>query len=160
MLTRLSLSQTNRPVEVVLYWRQEKQGLYLDPPYQRGDVWGQKRRQNFIRSIMIGVPIPSLIINDRFSANWESDWRIAVIDGKQRITTILKFIDGDLSVPGEWFGIDDAPVRYPQLPALQQRVFRQRPIPFSEGTLPTLEDEQTVFDLVNFGGLAQGERDE
>lgn len=30
---------------------------------------------------------------------------------------------------------------------------------FSEGRLPTLEAEQEVFDLVNFGGLRQGEVD-
>lgn len=158
MLDRFQLFQTNRPVDVVMHWR--KDGcLYLDAPYQRGDVWGVKRRQNLIKSILLGIPIPSLIINNRLDANWENDYRVAVIDGKQRITTILMFADSAFPVLGEWFGHDAEFVTFNDLPIVQQRLFRNRPMPFSEGVLTTIEQEQLVFDLVNFGGLAQGESD-
>lgn len=159
MLERFRLSATNRPVDVVMYFRNDPDGLLLTPPYQRGDVWGTKRRQNFIKSILLGIPIPSLIINHRMDGKWKDDNRIAVIDGKQRMTSILMFIDSDLPVPGDWFDCDATLVTYRQLDVVHQRCFRQKPIPFSEGELPTLEQEQIVFDLVNFGGLAQGESD-
>jgi len=64
-LERLKLSQTNRPMDVIKHWHIDGQ-LLLDPPYQRGDVWGYKRQANLIRSILLGVPIPSIIINDRW----------------------------------------------------------------------------------------------
>ena len=105
MLTRLRLSQTNRPIEVVNYWKSSG-GLLLSPPYQRGDVWGMTRRKNLIRSILLGIPIPSIIINDRASAGWDDYTTCAVIDGKQRMTTILMFLENQFSVPGDWFGTD------------------------------------------------------
>lgn len=159
MLKDCGLQQTNRPVDVLMHWRKSEDGLFLSPPYQRGDVWGVKRRQNFIRSILLGVPIPSLIVNQRLWADWDSDYRITVIDGKQRITTVFNFVDGLIQVPGEWFGVDTPMVSYQDLSVINQRLFRNRSLPVSEGRLPTLEMEQMVFDLVNFGGLAQGETD-
>ena len=159
MLQDCRLQQTNRPLDVLLDWRKDGDGLYLTPPYQRGDVWGVKRRQNFIRSILLGVPVPSLIINHRLMADWPNDYRIAVIDGKQRITTVLMFVDGLLQVPGEWWGVDIPLVSYPDLAIVDRRKFTNKALPFSEGRLPDLAAEQMVFDLVNFGGLAQGESD-
>ncbi|TWT58936.1 hypothetical protein KOR42_23230 [Thalassoglobus neptunius] len=157
-LERLKLQQTNRPIDCLSHWVRED-ALYLDPPYQRGEVWGLKRKTNFVYSVLIGVPIPSLIVNDRMGANWPDDYRMAVIDGKQRITTLLGFLSGTFSVPGEWFGDEREEARFPELSIVSQRVFKNIPIPVSEGRLPTLEDEEEVFRLVNFGGLRQGETD-
>jgi len=129
----------------------------LNPPYQRGDVWGQIRQRNLIRSILVGIPIPSIIINDRFSANWGNE--IAVIDGKQRITAILRFMDGELEVPAEWFGLDCGMTTFPALELRRQRGFKNIPIPVCEGRLESLESEREVFELVNFGGVPQGMTD-
>lgn len=158
-LERLRLSATNRPIDVVQYWSRDGDGLLLDPPYQRGDVWGVKRQQNLIRSILLGIPIPSLIINDRFQAGWKDDYRIAVIDGKQRITAILRFLSGALPIPGAWVGSESEWITFPEMQIAQQRGIKNHPIPVAEGQLGTLAMEQEVFDLVNFGGLAQGESD-
>lgn len=153
---RMNLTQTARPVDTVTHWKKEGY-LLLSPPYQRGDVWGPMRQRNLIFSILAGIPIPSIIINDRFAAEWGEE--IAVVDGKQRMTTILAFLEGDLSVPGEWFGVESSEVTFPQLPIPEQRRFKMHPIQFCEGRLPSLEDEQKVFDLVNFGGVPQGQSD-
>lgn len=164
-LERLRLSQTARPIETFTYWANNGQ-LLLSPPYQRGDVWGAIRQRNLIRSILLGVPIPSIIINDRFAAAWNSereklttdDECIAVIDGKQRITAILAFLRGALNVPGEWFGMSGM-VTFSELPMPRQRGFRQTPIQCCEGQLSGIEAEREVFELVNFGGVPQGESD-
>ena len=158
MIERLRLSQTARPLDVLHHWSKERT-LELSPPYQRGEVWGKIRQRNLIRSIVFGIPIPSIIINDRFSAGWENDESIAVIDGKQRITSILRLLDNRLQIPGEWFGMKGM-VYYSELPLPQQRGLKQRPIQFCEGQLKTMEDEQELFELVNFGGVPQGESDE
>ncbi|WP_417744814.1 DUF262 domain-containing protein [Rosistilla oblonga] len=156
-LRRLSLQQTNRPIETLRFWS-ESGDLLIDPPYQRGDVWGLKRRRNLIRSILLGIPIPSIIINNRESAEWVNDQSIAVIDGRQRIQSVLGFLNSRFAVPGEWFGLDDM-VRFAELPIVDQRRMRNKPLAFSEGSLKTLEDEREVFELVNFGGVPQGETD-
>lgn len=160
MLQYMNLKHTCRDLDTVLYWRDQRKGLYLDPPYQRGNVWGWRRRRNLIRSIILGVPIASIIINDRMWAEWADDERIAVIDGKQRITTLLAFFDGNFYVPGEWFGDSRAMVSFSDLEPRTQRRFRSRQLALCESRLPTLEAEREVFNLVNYGGLAQGERDE
>lgn len=165
-LEQLRLSQTARPIETFVYWQKDGQ-ILLSPPYQRGDVWGLTRQRNLIRSILLGVPIPSIIVNDRFSASYNSkgsEWdeaeklAVAVIDGKQRITAILAFLGDKLTVPGEWFGLDGE-VKFSELPMPRQRGFRQRPIQCCEGQLLSLEAEKEIFELVNFGGVPQGETD-
>jgi hypothetical protein len=154
---RMNLQQTNRPIDCLLYW-QNKGHLYMDTPYQRGDVWGPIRQQNLIRSLLIGIPVPSIIVNDRMAANWVNDYRMAVIDGKQRMTAILRFLNGELAVPGEWFGLSGE-VKLTDLPEGPKRRIHNTPIAFSEGRLANEEEERQVFELVNFGGVPQGESD-
>lgn len=141
---------------VFAYWKREG-FLELNPPYQRGDVWGTTRRQNLIRSILIGVPIPSVIINDRFSADWGEC--MAVIDGKQRITTLLMFLESELKVPAAWFGIEGDEITFEELPIARQRGIRCMPMPVSEGQLSSITEEEHVFELVNYGGVPQGQTD-
>lgn len=165
-MKRLQLNQSNRPIEWLSYLEQSRD-LELSPPYQRGDVWGIRRRRNFIRSILMGIPIPSIIVNDRLMADFVGDKpeAFAVIDGKQRCTAILMFFADRFTVPAEWFepahiATDRPEIIYSELNAIGQRMFRGRGLAFSEARLKTLEDEQEVFELVNFGGIPQGERDD
>lgn len=158
MIKRLELYNSNRPLEVVEYW--DRNGwLVLDPPYQRGDVWGPIRRVNLIRSILLHIPIPTIIINDRSKKRGSDDFGYAVIDGKQRLTTILMFLRDEFSVPGEWFGLDVDEVTFSKLPIVKQRQVHNATLGFSEGALESIEDEAMVFELVNFGGVPQGQSD-
>lgn len=62
--------------------------LNLSPSYQRADVWATPDAQLLIESILRGIPLPSVIILEQTgeSTNYE------VVDGKQRLTSILRFI--------------------------------------------------------------------
>lgn len=64
--------------------------LQLDPPWQRGDVWGLRKKRALIDSVMLGIPLPSLIFHKRRN---ESGQTITVIDGKQRLTALYQFYD-------------------------------------------------------------------
>lgn len=154
-MKRLNLQQTNRPMDVFLYWRKDRQ-LMLDAPYQRGDVWGPIRQRNLIKSLLQGIPIPSLIVNDR--SRTSNEFAIAVIDGKQRITAILKFLDSQLDVPGEWFDLPGERYLFCELPRAQQRLFENIAVAVSEGCVPR-EEEAEIFELVNYGGVPQGQSD-
>lgn len=61
--------------------------LNLTPSYQRGDVWRTSDRQALIESILRGIPLPSLILL-RTKGNTTHE----VVDGKQRLTAILRFV--------------------------------------------------------------------
>ncbi len=62
----------------------------IAPEYQRHFVWDANRQSALIESLFLGIPIPSLFMATNRDASWE------VIDGLQRLTTILNFI-GDES---------------------------------------------------------------
>ena len=64
--------------------------LNLNPTYQRGDVWPKGDSQKLIESILRGIPLPSIIILRPASDNANVVYE--VVDGKQRLTAILRFI--------------------------------------------------------------------
>jgi hypothetical protein len=68
--------------------RASRNRLNLSPSYQRGDVWPLSDAQMLIESILRGIPLPSVIILKPLA----SDAPYEVVDGKQRLTTILRFI--------------------------------------------------------------------
>ena len=64
-----------------------KKKLNLTPSYQRGDVWRTGDRQKLIESILRGIPLPSIILLRKGGAAPDD-----VVDGKQRLTAILRFV--------------------------------------------------------------------
>jgi hypothetical protein len=61
--------------------------LNLNPPYQRDVVWSNSSSQKLIDSILRGIPLPSIIL-----ATVAADQRYQIVDGKQRLTAILRFM--------------------------------------------------------------------
>lgn len=169
----VSLNATNRPVEFFV-GQVTSGGMDINPPYQRGDVWTEEQRVALIYSFLSGTPIPAVIINDRTYGPWyrrgEDKYTYAVIDGKQRILTVIAWMSGELAVPASWFPAehiettettDDGPyVRYSGLTRVGQRFAERRAsLPCAEGRLDTVEAEARVYLLVNGGGIAQTETD-
>ncbi|WP_062516820.1 GmrSD restriction endonuclease domain-containing protein [Demequina gelatinilytica] len=62
--------------------------LDLSPSYQRADVWPNSDAQILIESVLRGIPLPSVILLQRAGA---SKLEFEVVDGKQRLTSILRF---------------------------------------------------------------------
>lgn len=159
-LEEYQLRTMDRPVRVLRTWRDEGT-LLLDMPYQRGDVWGPKRRASLIKSILMGIPVPSIVLNARFTQPWAvEDYGYAVIDGRQRCTSLLMFLDGKLTIPATWVGMPQGEVSYDQLPGVLQRRIAFSGLGFCEGNLDTVEQEAEVFELVNYGGVPLGETDD
>ncbi len=61
--------------------------IALDPAFQRRDAWTDDRKSRFIESLMLGLPIPQLVLAESSKAKG----RFIVIDGKQRLLTLSKF---------------------------------------------------------------------
>jgi len=60
--------------------------IILNPDFQRGDAWeGDREKSALIESILLGLPIPLFYFFENQRGGLE------VIDGRQRITTILDF---------------------------------------------------------------------
>ena len=167
-LRSYSLNTTARPLEFFIDPAPGDSRFDLDQPYQRGIAWGRTRNQNLIKSLLIGVPIPAILLNNRLDAGFNHpgydqnrNWSYAVVDGKQRVTAVQGFLAGRFAVPREWFdepGSGD--IFFNDLAQVRQNFFRNTPLPVVEGRFATLAEEQQLFDLINFGGLAQGEVDD
>ncbi len=74
--------------ELVALYKTHKQ-LELSPSFQREGVWSVKDRGLLIDSIMNGYPLPAIFIYRRQDGH---KVRYEVIDGKQRLETILFFM--------------------------------------------------------------------
>ncbi len=61
--------------------------IALDPAFQRRDAWTDERKSRFIESLMLGLPIPQLVLAE----NKKAKGRFIVIDGKQRLLSLSKF---------------------------------------------------------------------
>jgi hypothetical protein len=66
--------------------------IELDPPYQRRPAWKTKQRRLLLSSLFNGIPIPALIFHKHFRPDKMKDV-YDVLDGKQRLETILHFIE-------------------------------------------------------------------
>lgn len=60
--------------------------LTISPVYQRYFRWNNSQKSAFIESLILGIPIPSIFVAQNSDGKWD------VIDGLQRISSILQFI--------------------------------------------------------------------
>ncbi|MET8985882.1 DUF262 domain-containing protein [Nonomuraea wenchangensis] len=173
-LQHRSLNATNREA-VGLAKLVEEGDLLLDTPYQRGDVWTLDQRMALVKSWLLGVPIPAMIIADRM-ARWDREPggelgpAYAMIDGKQRTLTAIAWYNGGFAVPASWFPADqvettedteDGPyVRFAGLTTVGKRRFmRMAQLPVCEARAASESEEAEIYLLVNGAGTPQTEDD-
>ncbi|MFK0032900.1 DUF262 domain-containing protein [Pseudomonas monteilii] len=63
----------------------EDDELFIAPEYQRVFRWSNFQQTRFIESVLLGIPIPPIFVAEDDKGKWE------VVDGLQRISTILSF---------------------------------------------------------------------
>lgn len=74
--------------------------LDLEPPYQRRSVWTSKDRRYFLDTLFRGYPCPPIYLHKTIDEAGGSIFH--VVDGKQRIETIIKFAEGRLRIPDDY----------------------------------------------------------
>lgn len=67
--------------------------LNLNPPWQRGDIWSPKKKKAVVESILLNIPLPAIILHTL------EDGKIEVIDGQQRLRSIMQFVDNKFALP-------------------------------------------------------------
>jgi 5-methylcytosine-specific restriction endonuclease McrA len=108
-LTTIRYEYTQQTVQDFI--NREKHGsLNREPGFQRQSVWNDRDRRKLIDSIVRGYPLPAIFLHHR-----REDHVYDVIDGKQRLETILGFaralrgrsFEARLHLPGtdepEWY---------------------------------------------------------
>ncbi|HBG5207999.1 TPA: DUF262 domain-containing protein [Clostridioides difficile] len=70
--------------ELINMYRDEE--LIVNPEFQRFFRWTDSQKTKFIESILLGIPIPPIFVSQNENGVWD------VIDGLQRLSTILEFV--------------------------------------------------------------------
>ncbi len=128
--------------------------MELRPFYQRRPRWEKERQSKLIESFIMNIPVPPLFVYESDLAKYE------VMDGQQRILTILDFYTNKLELQG-----------LEQWPELNGRVYDTLPSEIRKGidcrsvsyivllkeSAATTEEEallrQEVFERLNTGGV-------
>jgi len=88
-LAELSEHISSRPVDLGLETvlsNVHRGSLVISPEWQRSYVWKAKRKKRFIESLLINLPIPSILT--WMEPKTETEY---VIDGRQRLETLVRF---------------------------------------------------------------------
>lgn len=121
--------------------------------FQRGFVWSRSQMDRFIESLLMGYPIPGIMLVQ------QQDKRYLVLDGQQRLTTMQAFYRGVHG--GREFALKNVSDRfrdltYATLDAEQKRhldnAFIQATIVKTDGTPESLDAIYQVFERLNSGG--------
>jgi len=102
--------QENRPISWIL---SQKDYIDFSPTYQRmGSVWKKDQKQLLIDSIINGFDIPKLYFQFMPQEKTNHIYNYAVIDGKQRLETIIEFINDKFPLSDDFKFLCDCPNGY------------------------------------------------
>jgi hypothetical protein len=88
--------------------RRADASLQISPKFQRRPVWLDPERSELISTILLRLPFPEVYIQSLLDSATGQEQHV-VVDGQQRITSILMFIDNEVPLPtndywqGEYF---------------------------------------------------------
>lgn len=120
------------------------------PDYQREFVWTELQQSRFIESLLLNLPVPYLFVAD---TNENDDGRIEIVDGSQRIRTLVRFLMGELELK-ELEKIPAANgLRFTDFPKSRQLRFNRKTLRMIELTEQADEEaRREIFDRLNSGG--------
>ena len=122
--------------------------LDLNPPYQRRSVWNRDFKQFFIDTILRNYPIPPIFVDVEIQEDGTSIYH--VVDGKQRLLSILEFLDDRFPVSTKRYSPPNLAGKYfSQIESSTRRSFYSYFLPFEYFTEITDEEVTEVFDRFN-----------
>lgn len=97
----VSLERDSNSITVSNFYEQYTLNKYdMKPAYQRESVWSDEKKSFFIDSVLKNLPIPPVFLRQRIDTETGKSL-YEVIDGKQRLTSILEFIKGEIATADE-----------------------------------------------------------
>ena len=128
---------------------------FFVPPFQRSFVWSQRHASRFIKSLLMGLPVPGIFLYKDAKTS-----RHLVVDGQQRLRTLQFFYDGNFlerkfrltGVRDEWEGMTYKDLSSPEKLKLDNSIVHatifQQDEPKDE-----LKSLYFVFERINSGGM-------
>ncbi|WP_366923198.1 DUF262 domain-containing protein [Metallumcola ferriviriculae] len=100
---------------ISLYHNKE---IEIRPEFQRYFRWTDLQKTKLIESILLGIPIPSIFVSQRDDGVWD------VIDGLQRLSTILEFV-GELRKENDELYSPSRLMGTTYLPSLENKAWKE-----------------------------------
>jgi Protein of unknown function DUF262 len=122
--------------------------LLIEVPYQREYVWDDAKASRLIESLLLNVPIPVCYFAENDDGTWE------VIDGLQRVHSIVRFLKNDFFLRGLSVLTELNGKIRSELPTRDQRRIASRTLRFvviTEESHPDIEFD--VFERLNTGAV-------
>lgn len=95
MATAISSSPSTKKISALI--NDIKRGdLVLQPEFQRKLVWSPKHKEAFIDTILQGFPFPEIYIAESGIDLDTLETQQVVVDGQQRLSTIMEYVGGGL----------------------------------------------------------------
>lgn len=79
-----------------IYQKIKEKKLILDPDYQRRAIWQADKKTAFIESLYMEIMIPPIYVVEIPGEDILEENKYEVVDGKQRLTAIMDYIQGSL----------------------------------------------------------------
>ena len=134
----------SHPISDIRDWNKNNR-LELRPDFQRNEVWSRAAQIMLIDTILKGIPIPKVYIK---SVMKDGNTYRVVIDGQQRLTAILKFVQNKL-VLRKPYGGEYANKKFEELPDDVQNEILRYKIDINEIFNPTDEEIRDLYSRVN-----------
>jgi hypothetical protein len=84
-----------------------RDNIQLNPQFQRRDAWNITRKSRFIESLIVGFPVPQIVL----AVHRQEKGKFIVLDGKQRLLTILQFYGRSEKTKNNAFALKDLEFR-------------------------------------------------
>lgn len=148
------ISKTTYKVSDFISWQRAKT-LELSPSFQRRPVWKAGAKSFLVDSVVRGLPIPIIFLREQKTDLASLEPKREVVDGQQRIRTLLAFIDSSLLkdfnphmdsfTVQEEHNADLADKLFQQFPAhVRQQILDYQ---FSVHILPAQVDDREVLEI-------------
>lgn len=132
---------TTVAVSEILKWHKEGT-LLLSPKFQRRSVWKDKARAYLIDTMLNGLPIPKIFLRVASDPKTGKETH-EIVDGQQRLRSVLEFLCGDLKAAKDING-RSSEIAFKELPKRQKKEFMK--YEFSVDLLKRAKDRD-VYDL-------------
>lgn len=127
-----------------LYSSMKNGSLEVQPDFQRKLVWNDRHKAEFIDTILRNYPFPEVYIANKDINTVIIEPKEVVVDGQQRLTSIIEYVEGYLKIPQS---IELTP--YSELSETKRQAFLNYPVTVRQLTGVGSEEIKEIFKRIN-----------
>lgn len=148
---------TDFPIEVIVskftdgLEDSDRAELFI-PDYQREYIWDKKKASEFIESLILDLPVPYIYV--AVVNGGPDDGRLEIVDGSQRIRTLVAFLTNELKLEGLGILKSLNGAKFKDMAYGRQLRFKRKSIRWIELVKISEEDRRELFRRVNTGGVS------